>query len=452
MAFYYDDFFQIKSWGQPIKPRIGIRREDKNRWEKRVPLTPEQVLFLGTTHNIETVIQPSKIRIFSDDQYIEAGAVVQEDLSSCAIIFGIKEMPASFFQKDKAYAFFSHTIKGQKYNMDMLKKMIYLGCHLIDYERVIDQDKNRLLFFGRYAGLAGMIDTLWALGKRLSWEGTHNPFASLNRTFEYDSLDEAKEAVASVGQCIQRDGVPSLSTPLLCGFAGYGHVSLGAQEIFNLLPYREIDPDDIETEFNRPKTNQNFLYKVVFYEKDLVEPLENSRPFDLQDYYDHPENYRSKFNKYLQYMTLLINGIFWSPKYPRLVTKANLENMWKTKPPPLRIIGDITCDIEGAIECTLHTTQPDNPTFVYDPLTDQALDGYQGNGLVVLAVDNLPCELPGESSDHFGRTLIKFIPEIATAEFSTDLNHCNLPPEIYNGLILHSGHLTPQYKYMKKYL
>ena len=141
--------------------RIGIRREDKNKWERRVPLVPEHVKEFKEKYDVETVIQPSKIRVYSDDEYSDAGAVVKEDMSTCLIVFAVKEIPIHLFEKNKAYVFFSHTIKGQKYNMPMLKKMMDLRCNLIDYEKIKDERGNRLIFFGRFAGFAGMIDTLW---------------------------------------------------------------------------------------------------------------------------------------------------------------------------------------------------------------------------------------------------------------------------------------------------
>lgn len=432
---------------------IGIRREDKNRWERRTPLTPQHVRELKKNHNIQTVIQPSEIRVFSDDQYRQAGAAVQEDLSSCPVVFGVKEMPPSFFEREKAYAFFSHTIKGQKHNISMLKQMMSMNCHLIDYEKVVDEKGRRLLFFGRYAGLAGMIDSLWALGKRLDWAGIPNPFSSIRRTFEYATLEEAKQAVASVGQRIKRGGLTPSLLPFICGFVGYGHVSGGAQEIFNLLPHQKIPPEDITRIFHSPGSAKNPLYKVVFEEKHLVEPVSQGSQFELQDYYDHPEKYRSVFETYLPYVTLLINAILWTPRYPRFVTKEGLKKLFENnKSPRLRVIGDISCDIDGTIECTLRTTQPDNPVFVYDPLKDRATDGYEGTGVVVLAVDNLPCELPRASSIHFGRTLMEYVPDIATADFSTAFARCGLPPQIKAGVILYGGQLTPQYEYMEKYL
>ena len=198
---------------------IGIRREDKNRWERRVPLIPEHVKEFKEKHGIETIIQPSQIRVYSEDEYTKAGAVVQEDLSNCPTVFAVKEIPIDFFEYGKTYIFFSHTIKGQKYNMPMLKKMMDLKCNLIDYEKIVDERGYRLVFFGRFAGLAGMIDTLWAFGRRLNSKNIDTPFNEIKQTVHYKSLNEIKEHLEKIGKKIQQNGLPESLTPLVIGFA-----------------------------------------------------------------------------------------------------------------------------------------------------------------------------------------------------------------------------------------
>ena len=147
--------------------KIGIRKEDKNRWERRTPIIPKHVKILKNKYDIKTIVQPSKKRVYSEEKYKKNLAEIKADLSDCKVIFGVKEMPNDFFKKNRTYIFFSHTVKGQEYNMPMLKKMMDKKCNLIDYERIKDHKGRRLVFFGRYAGIAGMIDTLWALGKKL---------------------------------------------------------------------------------------------------------------------------------------------------------------------------------------------------------------------------------------------------------------------------------------------
>lgn len=428
---------------------IGIRREDKNRWERRTPLIPDHIRELKESHLIEFILQPSKIRAFPDREYIKAGAEVRDDLSPCATILAIKEIPVGFFEHGKTYIFYAHVIKGQAHNMPMLRRMLELKCQLIDYERVTDEKGRRLLFFGRYAGYAGIIDSLWALGERLRWEGVSNPFSEIKPTHRYKNLEELKRGVKKVARRITEEGLEPSLTPFVCGITGYGNVSKGVQEILDLLPIREVSPEGLTS---LPKT-PHIIYKVVFKEEDIVEPSSEGYSFDLQDYYDNPERYRAKFPKYVSYLTLLMNCIYWDDRYPRLVTKDYLKELYGGKSPPrLRVIGDISCDVEGAVECTIHPTNPDNPVFVYDPFTQATIDGYKGRGPVVMAIDNLPCEIPVEASTYFSGVLKPFIPAIAAADFSPPFEKCRLPEEIKRAVIVYNGELTPGYKYIERYL
>ncbi|DAC73107.1 MAG TPA: hypothetical protein DSN98_01495 [Thermoplasmata archaeon] len=431
---------------------LGIRREDKNRWEQRVPLTPQHVSELKKKYGIETFIQPSDIRVFSEDDYRAAGAHVQDSLQPSSVVFAVKEIPIDFFEHGKTYVFFSHTIKGQQHNMPMLKKMMEQGCTLIDYERIVDAKGMRLVFFGRFAGLAGMVDTLWTFGQRVSWEQIDSSFTKIKQTIHYKDLDDIKKHLTVVGREIKTKGLPASLTPLIIGFSGYGNVSGGAQEILDVLPTKEIKPEELDSVFKNP--SNTVIYKVVFKEEHMVEPVLPNKKFDLQDYYSHPEAYRSAFERYIPSLSILMNCIFWSAQYPRLLTKSYMKKTFESKEKPrLKVIGDISSDVNGAIEFTEKTTTPDNPVFVYDPRTDSIKDGYEGDGVVVMVVDNLPCELPRESSQSFSETLLRFVPEIMNADFTAaDFEAVALPVEIKNAVVLYQGRLTPSYRYINKYL
>ncbi len=432
--------------------RIGIRREDMYRWERRVPLIPEDARELAQKHGIEIIVQPSPKRTFADAEYHQAGITVSDSLAPCPIIFGIKEIPIPALEKGKTYVFFSHTTKGQPYNMPMLKRILELGCTLIDYEKVTDENGRRLIFFGRYAGLAGMIDTLWALGKRLAWEGISSPLEAVDRALDYTDLAAAEKVIRLVGERIKNEGLPDAIVPLVVGFAGYGNVSRGAQEILDLLPVREIAPEELPSIIEKMTASRNVIYKVVFTEKDMVEPIDAGRPFNLQEYYEHPERYRSIFERYLPSLSVLANGIYWEPIYPRLLTKDTAKAMYAEGQPHLRIIGDISCDVEGAIECTVKATEPDDPVYVYDPVTDRAIMGVAGNGPVILAVDILPSELPREASVYFSGVLKPYVPTIARADFFGVLKSCGLPAPIKRAVIAYRGELAPAYRYIEKHL
>jgi len=436
-----------------MKTIVGIRREDKNPWEKRVPLIPSHVREIIQKHPLEIWIQPSQVRIIPDKDYLQEGARIEEDIIPCSIVFAIKEIPNNLLNQEKVYVFFSHTTKGQSHNMPMLQRMIDLKCTLIDYEKIVNEQGQRQLFFGKQAGQAGMIDSLWALGQRLNYEKKENPFSQIKQAYQYGSLTEAKEEIEKVGWQIHEKGLDPSLVPLFCGFAGYGYVSKGAQEIFNLLPLEDISAEKIDSFFMDKNYSANRVYKVVFKEEHMVKPIKTDQKFDLQDYYDFPEKYKSVFDSYLPYLTILINCLFWTPKYPRFVTKRNLNQLYRMdNKPRLRIIGDISCDIEGSVECTVRATNPEIPVFVYEPEKDKTRDGVEGRGPVIMAIDNLPAELSLESSIYFSRALKPYVPAIARANFDEKFEDCYLPPDVKKAVILFRGKFTRDYEYMKEFI
>ncbi len=430
---------------------IGIRREDKSPWERRTPITPAGVRALAE-QGVQVFVQPSPNRAYRDEEFVVAGATVQEDLSACPVVFGVKEIPPAFFRPGGAYVFFAHVIKGQPYNMPMLRRMLELGCTLIDYERVTDEKGRRLIFFGRHAGLAGTIETLWALGKRLAWRGIETPFLSLRHAWEYHDLAEAKAGLEKIGALIRTNGLPDAVAPLTIGVTGYGNVARGAWEILNLLPVQVIEPAELAVITAGSNPSRHLVYGTTFREEHMVAPRDDLEPFDCQRYYDCPDNFRPIFEQHLPHLTVMINGIYWDARYPRLVTKDGLRRLVEAGPLRLQVIGDISCDIEGSVEITVKTTDPGQPTFVYDPLTGAVRDGYEGEGVVVMAVDILPSELPRDASESFSAALLDYIPAIASADYSVPFEELALPPEIKRAVIAHRGELTPAYRYLARYL
>ncbi len=427
---------------------IGIRREDKNPFERRAPLTPLHVAALARDPGLQIKVQPAERRIFADEAYREANATLDEDLSDCPFIMGIKEVPTERLLPGKGYLYFSHTIKGQPYNMGMLRRLLELGCTLLDYERVVDADGRRLIFFGRHAGLAGMIDTLWALGQRLELEGISSPLSMLKQCYHYDGLDSAVADVKRVGELLRRTPLPAPLRPLTFGVTGYGNVSLGAQEILAHLGVDEVAPSDLA---EACQSSDATALKVVFKERHLVLPRQGD--FDLQHYYAHPEAYRPAFAPHLQHMHVLVNCIYWEERFPRLVTNDDLGALYQGAAPRLRVIGDISCDVEGSVQATVKATEPDSPVFVYDVNTGEAADGVEGNGPVIMAVDNLPAELPREASEHFSQALVGYAPALAAADFSAgSFDDLDLPPALRRSTIVHRGQLTPDYAYLEKHL
>lgn len=435
-----------------MKNLIGIRHEDKYVMERRVPLIPGHVKNLIRNQGLEVKVQKSPKRIFTDDEFKAAGAELVDDLSGVPVVFGVKEMPVDFFEEGKTYVFFSHVIKGQPYNMPMLKRMMELNCNLIDYEKVTDELGRRLIFFGRFAGLAGMINSLWSLGKRYEYFGIKTPFLKIKQSHTYNSLDEAKAVISQVGFEIAKKGLPSEINPLVIGFTGYGNVSNGAQEIAGLLPIKEISPAELLTLKESENLPNNVVYKVVFKEEDLSKPKDENMEFDLQDYYTHPEKYKDQFEQYIEHITVLMNCMYWDERYPRIITKDFLQKLYGKGNPKLTVIGDVTCDPDGSVECTFKGTEIEDPVFVYNPETRKHTMGFEGKGILDMAVDILPSELPRESSIAFSDALHKYVKSIAEAGFNKSYNDLNLPNPVKRALILHQGKLTNDYKYIADYL
>lgn len=433
--------------------QIGIRHEDKYEMERRSPLIPSLVRKLVEKDQIGVTVQASPKRVFTDQEFLEAGARVREDLKDCDIIFGVKEIPEAAFEKNKTYVFFSHVIKGQPYNMPMLKRMMEMGCNLIDYERIADEQDRRLIFFGRFAGLAGMIDSLWSMGQRLKEYGyADNPFLPIRQSCEYASLEEAKKEISEVGKHIAEKGLPKELLPLTIGFTGYGNVSAGAQEIANLLPIREISPAQLLKLADNKDQPANIIHKVVFREEHLSRPKNRDAEFELQDYYQHPENYESDFEQYIPHLSILMNCMYWDTRYPRIVTKDYIKKLFQNGRPKLTVIGDVTCDPDGSVEITHKGTAIEDPVFVYNPETGKPTMGFKGHGMLVMAVDILPSELPRDSSIAFSNALAGFVKSIAAADFNRDFSSLELPGPIKKALILHRGKLTPDYEYIRQYL
>jgi len=418
---------------------IGIRLEDKNRWERRVPLTPEHAAEIARVSGHQLLFQPSPNRVFSDDQYRDAGIEVTESAVQADILIAVKEIPLDLFRAGCVTMFFSHTIKGQPGNMPMLKRLLDLGCTLIDYERIVDREGRRLISFSLHAGYAGMIESLRALGLRLRSRGRETALADIKPAFEYADLQDAERHLRLIGERLRTEA----AAPLVIGISGYGNVSRGAQTVLDWLPVSEVTPADLP--LSGIKASGATLIKVVFGEADMVRPA-GDHDFELQDYYTNPDRYVGRFEDHLPHLDLLVNTIFWTIRYPRLVTRDWVASAFaEGKEPRLQVIGDISIDIEGSIEISLKATYPDQPCFVYDPATDEVIDGVEGRGIVVMAVDNLPSELPREASEHFSSVLKDMVPALGDADWSASFAELDLPYHLKTAVICHRGELTPAY-------
>lgn len=431
-----------------MTPPVGVRREDKNRWERRAPLTPQQVGELVAVQGIRFRVQPSDQRVFADNEYEAAGAELAEDLGPCRVVLGVKEIPAEKLEAGKTYLYFSHTIKGQAASMPALARHLELGTTLLDYERIVDGEGRRLIFFGRHAGHAGMIDALWALGRRLRWEGVVSPFEQVLRAHEYADLDRATDHVSVLGQQFRDAGLARALRPVVVAFTGSGHVTRGAREVLERLPFLEVRPDELPELARDTDRPRNVVYSVLLGRHDRYRRRDGAG-FDADELAVHPDRYESALPELLPHVTVLVNGVYWEPGQPRLVTLSHLRALWASEPRPrLRVLADITCDVGGSIEANVKATDPGDPVYVWEPATGRHRMGVEGQGPVVLAVDNLPCELPREASERFGDSLQRFLPALIRCDWTAPLESLDLPPELGAGLIAHAGRLAAGYAWL----
>jgi hypothetical protein len=428
-------------------PTIAVRREDVPS-ERRSPLAPQQIQSLRQ-QGIEVVFERCERRIFSSRELEQAGARVEDDLTRYPLICGIKEIARHRLEQGKSYLFFSHTMKGQSQNMPLLRRMIELGCTLLDYERVTDDSGRRLLTFGHFAGVAGAVDSLWALGRRLMQQRVETPLATLSAAPHYDHAEAALADVARVGQALrgQRQW-PEAIAPLVIGIAGSGNTSGGAQQVLDALGAERVPATDLP----RLRKPTSGIYQVVFEVDQLVEAPDGH--YERAEYFQYPHRYRSVFRRYLPHLTVLLNCSYWEARYPRLVRIADLRGLFagREEPPRLHVIGDIACDVRGAIEATVRATWSDDPVYVYDVVKGRTQPSFDGTGPAIMAVYNLPAELPRDASQAFSEALLPFISSCARCSFSEPSEVLELPQALKRATIVYRGALMPDYDYLGQYI
>lgn len=444
---------------------IGIRREDLNKiGETRVAIVPEEAKRL-IQQGGKILVQPGTNpetgevkRAFPDSTYENVGGEISEDLKEADIVFGLKEIDLQYVQPGKAYLCFSHTHKGQVKNRKLLRKFSEGKNTLIDYELFIDEAKRRVLTsFTYYAGYAGMAETIWAFGQRVQKQGHIHPFKAIPKTSDVGSLSKVKEMITKVGAEISQHGTPLDLPPLICCFLGTGKTSTGAQEIFDLLPVEEIKLEELEKTFHTASRKK--VYKLVLDIPDMYRLKEDSELAGhalsyeklFSAYLQSPEHFTSNMDQVFPYVSILMNCILWSPKYPRLLSREDTQK-WAQQHSTLKLIGDITCDPEGAIQFSKETWMND-PVFTYDPVTQADPMGFDGPGITVMAVTNLPCSFPADASRQFSSELSPYLDDILAADFTaTSFLDAQLSETLRQATIMWKGRFTPDYRYMAAYL
>ncbi|MFT7618204.1 MAG: alanine dehydrogenase [Planctomycetota bacterium] len=426
--------------------KIAIVREWKTENERRSPVTPQDVKKLIDESGLAFSVEPSPNRIFPDTDYSGAGAELTSDLDDCDFFVGIKEMPMDKLHAKKPHLFFSHTIKGQEYNMPLLRRMLDLECTLMDFELVRNDEGFRLIFFGRQAGQAGMLNTLWAYGQRQKAKGLETPFTSLTQARFYNDLDDGLMHLEKLSTAAFNTAGSQGPSPIVCGITGTGNVSKGAQEVLAVLNPIFISPSELLA--GKAKENPDRVHQVIFDEPDMVRRKDGST-FDMDEYHTKPELYESAFADHLDHLSMIVTGHFWDVQFPRLVTKDDVAALFeRTSDPNLQVIGDVSCDPEGGIEVTLKATYPDNPCYVYHSQSRTMTDGFEGEGLVIMAVEILPTELALDSSQVFSKALRDFLPDVLNTDFSASFESLGLPAPFKRAVIAHQGQLVPEWQHL----
>ena len=324
---------------------------------------------------------------------------------------GVKEVPLDQLLSNKSYIFFSHTHKGQKRNIPLLSRICSNGITLYDYELITEKGK-RLVAFGKFAGYAGMINSLNGLGDVLLSRGIRSPFIHIPLTHYYRNIDHVKRSIKELGENIKIKGISKDVNPIVFTFTGKGNVSQGAREIFNLLPHEWIEPIDLkEAVFSDLRRDR--VYGCIVEAKDYIKPKSEGISFDYEKYLSNPEMFESHFHESIApFSTVIINGIYWESKYPRLLTKEQMKQTQSKYQNRLLTIADISCDIEGSIEFMNKASTIDEPFYYYDTINDSYSNDRMLSGVQIMSIDNLPTELPEDSSKHFGNQLLPIIPSL----------------------------------------
>ncbi|KAG7306348.1 hypothetical protein JYU34_008972 [Plutella xylostella] len=445
------------------KPRrvIAIRREDQSVWERRAPFSPANVNRL-VRKGVKVIVQPSNRRAYPMQSYISAGAVIQEDISEANVIFGVKQTPVDLLIPNKTYCFFSHTIKAQEANMPMLDAILAKNIRLLDYEKLMDGSGNRVVAFGKYAGVAGMINILHGIGLRLLALGHHTPFMHIGPAHNYRSSSMARQAIRDAGYEVALGMMPKSLGPLTFVFTGSGNVSQGSQEIFQELPHEYVPPEMLRKVAEHGSPNK--IYGCEVRRRHHLE-RKNGGGYDAQEYEEHPERYISTFaQKIAPYTSVLVNCIYWAVDSPKLLTIPDAKHLlipsntpWLPKsigapalPHRMLAICDISADPGGSIEFMNECTTIDTPFCLYDADRNKDTKSFKGPGVLVCSIDNMPTQLPRESTDFFGDLLYPYAEDIMKSDASKPLDDHDFSPVVQGAIITSNGKLTAPFEYINE--
>jgi len=395
--------------------KIGIIKEYKSPPDKRVVFSPEKcVETLQKFPQVEFFIEKSDIRCFSDLEYEEMGLKVVTDLSNCDVLIGVKEVPIEKLIDNKKYFFFSHTIKKQPYNKKLLQQIIKKNIELFDHETIVDNNNNRLIGFGYYAGVIGAYNGLRAYGLK-------------NHTFSIPKAIDLKDR-QEFNSILKSLSIPNMKILL----TGKGRVGSGTKEVLDFLKIKEVSAQD----FINETYSESVYVNIDVLDYNYSDSIENT----VSNFYNYPEKFRSTFSKFLSVSDIYFAGHYHNPKAPKLITLDDIKNPDFN----VQVIADISCDIDGPIASTIRPSTIENPTYGFHKEKLVECDFLDENALAVMAVDNLPCELPRDSSEMFGEMFLKYV---IPSFFNNDQENI-----LKNSKITSEGSLTDRFSYLSDYI
>lgn len=395
--------------------KFGIIKERKNPPDRRVVFSPEELARLKQQYHEAIIkVESSDIRIFSDQEYKNFGIEVTNDISDCDVLFGVKEVPVEDLIPNKVYFFFSHTIKKQSHNKKLLQAVLEKNIDLYDHETIVDAHNRRLIGFGKYAGFVGTYNSIRAFGIK----------------FELFKLPKAETLSGKEALIMHLKRV--ILPPLKFVITGTGKVGNGAKEMLDAMKIKEVSVENYLT--------KNYT-QPVYTQIDVLEynMRSDGKVLDFNDFYHNPKEYISDFERFTKVSDIYITGHFHANEAPVILTREMLQS----KDCKIKVVGDISCDVNGPIACTLRASTIADPLYGYLPSENKEVDVFHPAAIVVMAVDNLPCELPKDSSEGFGEM---FMEHVIPAFFNGDKDGI-----LQRAKMTENGKLTSKFAYLQNY-
>jgi len=396
--------------------KFGILKERKNPPDKRVVFSPDALLELQEKFpDFEVAVESSEVRIFTDEEYKAKGIQVSEDVSDCDVLLGVKEVPVENLIPNKKYFFFSHTIKKQPHNRSLLQAILAQNIELYDHETIVDSHNIRLIGFGKYAG----------------YVGTYNAFRGFGLKYDLFTLPKAgivpsKEMLIAK---LKRQMLPNIKIVV----TGHGKVGGGVVEILNAMKIKLVSVDDFLSKIY----TQPVYVHIDVHDYNKRKDGSASTP---ADFYKNPQDYESDFRRFSEVADIYIAGHFHATSAPNILTADMLASHKCT----LKVVADISCDVDGSVACTLRTSTNENPFYGYLPSEHKEVAYTHPASIMVMAVDNLPSELPKDASEGFGE---QFAEHVIPAFYNGDKEGV-----LQRAKITENGKLTPRFAYLQEYV